>query len=74
VELRNSAEKALPLPVYGRVRTVEKVASPKGDASTPWARFLGPDKGHIRIGRGINLNDEFNAFSEFYIIRWGMSR
>ncbi|MDX2316307.1 MAG: hypothetical protein QNL90_19780 [Gammaproteobacteria bacterium] len=53
---------------------MEKVASPKGDASTPWARFLGPDKGHIRIGRGINLNDEFNAFSEFYIIRWGMSR
>jgi len=58
---------ATPLPVYARVKTAEKVPSRKSDASTPWARFLGPDKAYIRIGRAINVNDEFNAFSEFYL-------
>ena len=60
-------DRATPLPVYARVRSVEKVASRDADPSTPWARFLGNDKAYIRIGRSINVNDEFDAFSQFYL-------
>ena len=60
-------DRATPLPVYARVKTVEKIASRNADASTPWARFLGKDKAYIRIGRSINVNDEFEAFSQFYL-------
>lgn len=56
-----------PLPVYARVETMHKVDGATGDASTPWARFLGNDESYIRIGRRINVNDEFEAFSEFYL-------
>ena len=31
------------------------------------ASFLGGDKAYIRIGRSINVNDEFDAFSQFYL-------
>lgn len=58
---------AAPLPVYARVETVEKVAGSKIEATTPWARFLGNDKAYICIGRSINVNDEFEAFSQFYL-------
>ena len=58
---------AAPLPVYARVETVEKVAGSKVDATTPWARFLGSDRAYIRIGRSINVNHEFDAFSQFYL-------
>jgi len=56
-----------PLPVYARVQTVEKIAAPKPGSSAPWARFLGDDKAYIRIGRSIEVNDEFNGFSRFYL-------
>jgi len=56
-----------PLPVYARVETVEKVSCSSRGASPPWARFLGSDKAYIRIGRSININDEFEAFSQFYL-------
>jgi hypothetical protein len=55
------------LPVYARVETVEKVAGSKAGATTPWARFLGSDRAYIRIGRSINVNHEFEAFSQFYL-------
>jgi DNA-binding GntR family transcriptional regulator len=61
------------LPVYARVESVEKVASRNADASTPWARFLGSDKAYVRIGRSINVNDEFDVFSQFYL-RWSRFR
>lgn len=60
-------EHAAPLPVYARVATVKKVAGTARSASTPWARFLGCDNAYIRIGRNINVNDEFDAFSQFYL-------
>ncbi len=60
-------DRAAPLPVYARVETVEKVTGPKRDATAPWARFLGSDRAYIRIGRSINVNDEFDAFSQFYL-------
>lgn len=66
-------EQAGLLPVYARVETVEKVAGSKVDAATPWARFLGSDRAYIRIGRRINVNDEFEAFSRFYL-RWSRFR
>jgi len=55
------------LPVYARVETVEKMAGPVDGADTPWARFLGNDKSFIRIGRRLNINDEFEAYSQFYL-------
>lgn len=60
-------ERAAPLPVYARVESVDKVSSSGSDASTPWARFLGNDEAYVRIGRSINVNDEFKAFSQFYL-------
>jgi len=60
-------DNATPLPVYARVESVEKVAGPRRGATMPWARFLGGDKAYIRIGRSININDEFDAFSQFYL-------
>ena len=60
-------EQAALLPVYARVESVEKIAAPGVGTSTPWARFLGADKAYIRIGRSININDEFAAFSQFYL-------
>lgn len=56
-----------PLPVYARVESVKKVAGSNRGASAPWARFLGADEAYVRIGRRININDEFEAFSEFYL-------
>ena len=56
-----------PLPVYARVVSVKKLSGAKAGASTPWARFLGQDPAYIRIGRRINVNDEFQAFSQFYL-------
>lgn len=56
-----------PLPVYARVESVEKVSASNGKVATPWARFLGSDKAYIRIGRTINVNGEFDAFSQFYL-------
>ncbi|NIM28018.1 MAG: GntR family transcriptional regulator [Gammaproteobacteria bacterium] len=56
-----------PLPVYARVESVDKVAGSRADPSTPWARFLGADRAYVRIGRRINVNDEFEAFSQFYL-------
>jgi GntR family transcriptional regulator len=58
------------LPVYARVETVQKVPGPaghSGDADSPWARFLGNEKSYICIGRRLNINDEFDAFSQFYL-------
>jgi DNA-binding GntR family transcriptional regulator len=55
------------LPVYARVEFVEKVAGASDDGTTPWARFLGSDEAYVLIGRSINVNDEFDAFSEFYL-------
>lgn len=55
------------LPVYARVESVEKVAGSNVDTTPPWARFLGGDNAYIRIGRSINVNDEFDAFSQFYL-------
>ena len=54
-----------PLPVYARVVSVRKLSS--SGPSAPWARFLGGDAAYIRIGRRINVGDEFQAFSEFYL-------
>jgi DNA-binding GntR family transcriptional regulator len=54
-----------PLPVYARVESVDKVAGSGVEAKTPWARFL--------IGRKINVNNEFDAFSELYL-PWGRFR
>jgi GntR family transcriptional regulator len=56
-----------PLPVYARVVSVNKVNRPASGGSTPWARFLGDDPAYVRIGRRINVNDEFQAFSQFYL-------
>jgi GntR family transcriptional regulator len=55
------------LPVYARVESVEKIAGSDVDATPPWVRFLGGGKAYIRIGRSINVNDEFDAFSQFYL-------
>lgn len=58
---------ATPLPVYARVESVTKVVGSSRDAATPWARFLGSDEAYVRIGRRINVNDEFEAYSQFYL-------
>ena len=60
-------EHSAPLPVYARVETVDKLIGKNCDASTPWARFLGADKAYLRIGRNVNVNNEFDAFSQFYL-------
>jgi DNA-binding GntR family transcriptional regulator len=62
-----------PLPVYARVESVDKVAGSGVEAKTPWARFLHGEKAFIRIGRKINVNNEFDAFSELYL-PWGRFR
>ncbi len=56
-----------PLPVYARVESVKKVAGAQSAATTPWARFLGDDEAYVCIGRRINVNDEFEASSQFYL-------
>lgn len=61
------------LPVYARVEFVERVTGVNAEETTPWARFLGNDKAYVLIGRSINVNDEFEAFSEFYL-RWSRFR
>lgn len=57
----------MPLPVYARVVSVQKVNGTNGAAKAPWARFLGEDTAYVRIGRRINVNDEFQAYSQFYL-------
>ena len=60
-------QREAPLPVYAQVESVDKVPGSRADPTTPWARFLGPDRAYVRIGRRINVNDEFDAFSQFYL-------
>jgi len=56
-----------PLPVYARVVSIQKVNGSSVGTIAPWTRFLGKDDAYIRIGRRINVNDEFQAFSQFYL-------
>lgn len=56
-----------PLPVYAYVESVDKVAGSRADPSTPWARFLGTDRAYVRIGRRIIVDNQFDAFSQFYL-------
>jgi GntR family transcriptional regulator len=57
----------VPLPVYARVESVDKVSGSRDHATTPWARFLRGEKAYIRIARNINVNNEFHGFGELYL-------
>ncbi|MEX0730822.1 MAG: GntR family transcriptional regulator [Aquisalimonadaceae bacterium] len=50
------------LPVYAEVLD-RRVIQEQG----PWSSFLGGSSGFIRVRRMINVADEFNCLSEFYI-------
>lgn len=57
-------DRSAPLPVYARTQIVERVPA---EADAPWVRFLGDDDSYVRIRRTINVNEEFDAFSHFYL-------
>lgn len=51
------------LPAYPKVMTRERT-----NQRGPWSRFLGQNRAPIvRIDRSINVNDEFTAFSRFFV-------
>ncbi len=56
------------LPVYGRVLSVEGV-----EETGPWSSFLPGEQRFVRISRLINVNLEFQTFSQVYLpeIRFG---
>lgn len=56
------------LPVYGRVLSVESI-----EEAGPWSTFLPGEQRFVRISRLINVNLEFQTFSQVYLpeVRFG---
>lgn len=56
------ADSECPLPVYARVLSIERTAS-----EGPWSRFLAPKSDFVLVRRLINVNLEFQTYSEVYL-------
>ena len=50
------------LPVYARMLAIETISE-----GGPWERFLGPQPSFLRLSRLLNVDGEFDVFSEIYL-------